>query len=169
MTNITLLVTASLDSFIGRQNGENFPPMAIGSHPLYFLTRHKLVIVGRKSYEATLQKGRGHVFNNRTVVVLSRNPLFSVPSRLTATTIEEAIALAEAKKKTEVFVLGGTEVFYQTVGRATKIYLALLESFLNPRDSRPFIFPEDAWLWTRWELKNKKHNPIFILKKKGLP
>ncbi|KKU93913.1 MAG: Dihydrofolate reductase [Candidatus Jorgensenbacteria bacterium GW2011_GWA1_48_13] len=168
MVNVSLMVTASMDSFIGGRNGESTSEMAIGLHPLYNLTRHKVVIVGRNTYEATLRNGRGRVFNNRTVVVLSRNPHYEAPDRLTAGSIDEAITLAEARGKTDVFVIGGTEVIHQTVGRATQIHLAVIGAFLQRSNARPFVFPNDAWVWVRREPKNKdRARCLFTLKKKG--
>jgi dihydrofolate reductase len=94
------------------------------------LTMGHVVLMGRKTYESI-----GKVLpGRRNVVVTSQN----LPE------VEHYHSLAEAltalAREEKVFVIGGGEIFRQTIGRADELLLTFVES----DDEGDTLFPEDA-------------------------
>lgn len=90
------------------------------------LTTGHVVIMGRKTFESI-----GRALPNRMNIVVTSRPdelkdkgVFAVPS------LREAFYLAEDKEPREVFVIGGQKIFEQTIGRADRLYLTVVEG--NP-------------------------------------
>ena len=78
------------------------------------------VIMGRKTYESI-----GFPLPKRKNIILTRNSSYTQPNCITAPNIREALALCTSEKK--VFILGGAEVFRQTLPLANTIYLTVLD------------------------------------------
>lgn len=77
------------------------------------------VIMGRKTYESI-----GFPLPERKNIILTKNSSYTQPNCLTAHNIREALALCTSEKK--VFILGGAEVFQQTLPLADTIHLTVL-------------------------------------------
>ena len=98
-------------------------PWTLPSDLKYFKekTLHKPVLMGRKTFEAI-----GRPLPGRDNVVVTRNEAFShdgvlsVPS--VALGLELAESLANEKKAQEVMVIGGGEIYAQTLAFADRIY-----------------------------------------------
>jgi dihydrofolate reductase len=78
------------------------------------------MIMGRKTFDSfpAPLPGRRHI-------VLSRNKGYQPPGGELAPTIEDALRLCEGSEK--VFIIGGAEIFQQTLPRVTTILLTLLD------------------------------------------
>jgi dihydrofolate reductase len=103
------------------------------------------VIMGRKTMESILNPRYGAnrevPLPGRTNIVVTRNTEFQAPGCLVAHSLDRALALAEG---TEVFVIGGAELFRQALPRADKIYLTRIDMSV-PGDA---FFPElDPRVW----------------------
>lgn len=90
------------------------------------LTTGHVVIMGRKTFESI-----GRALPNRMNIVVTTHPeglqgrgVFPVIN------LREAFYLAEEKEKKEIFVIGGANIYEQTIGRANKLYLTIVEG--NP-------------------------------------
>lgn len=90
------------------------------------LTTGHVIIMGRKTFESI-----GRTLPNRMNIVVTSRPdelggkgVFAVPN------LREAFYLAEDKEPREVFVIGGQKIFEQTIGRADRLYLTVVEG--NP-------------------------------------
>ena len=90
------------------------------------LTTGHVIIMGRKTFESI-----GRALPNRMNIVVTSAPsnlsnlgIFPVPN------LREAFYLAEEKEEKEIFVIGGAKIFEQTIGRADKLYLTIVEG--NP-------------------------------------
>ena len=95
------------------------------------LTMGHVVILGRKSYESMV------FYYNRTCnpmpgklyFVVTREKTY-VPARengIAVSSIEEAIAKARETGESETFVIGGQQIFDQTIGLADKLYLTIVD------------------------------------------
>jgi len=71
------------------------------------------IITGRKNYESIPEKFRP--LPNRTNIVVTRNKNYSAPGAEVVNTLEEAIELARSKNETEVFIIGGGQIFEETL------------------------------------------------------
>ncbi len=85
------------------------------------VTQGHCIITGRKNYESIPEKFRP--LQNRTNIVITRQKQYSAPGALVTHSIEEALELARQKKETEVFVIGGAEIYAQTMNYADKLYI----------------------------------------------
>ena len=83
--------------------------------------------MGRKTYESI-----GKPLPDRVNIVLSRDENFASEGCLVAHTLDEAWALAG---EGEVFVIGGGQIYAQTIKVADKLYLTVIEKDA-PADTR---------------------------------
>jgi len=80
------------------------------------------IITGRKNYESIPEKYRP--LPNRTNIVVTRQKNYHAPGAVVITSIEEALTYAQNNfKGQEVFIIGGAEIYRQTLGVCHKIYL----------------------------------------------
>ncbi len=94
------------------------------------LTLGHATILGRTTFESMLgyyQKSGKPTMSQRTHIVITRDPLYSVDKQygLVAHSIEEAIELAKQKEKEEIFIIGGAQIFQKAIGMGVvdRIYL----------------------------------------------
>ncbi len=99
------------------------------------LTTGHPVIMGRKTYESI-----GRPLPNRPNIVLSRNTDLKIPGVELADTIEDALALAQksGQGSDEIFIIGGGQIFAQTLALADRLYLTVVQSDLPAK----VFFPE---------------------------
>lgn len=83
-------------------------------------TSGKTVIMGRKTWESLPPAFRP--LPNRRNIVVSRNPGYRASGATLAASIDEAIRLAGGDSN-EVFVIGGEELYRQTLPLAERLYL----------------------------------------------
>jgi dihydrofolate reductase len=74
--------------------------------------------MGRKTYETI-----GKPLPGRTMIVVTHNVKYHPKGCIVVNSIAEAIRVAEINHEIEVFVIGGGEVFQQSISIANKIYL----------------------------------------------
>lgn len=111
------------------------------------LTTGHHLIVGRKTYESI-----GKPLPNRTMIIVTRQPDFQAEGNLVVDSIAAALALAETRGETEVFVIGGAEIYTQTLPVADRLYLTHVEAEV-PADT---FFP--ALAATDWqEVERNSH------------
>jgi dihydrofolate reductase len=82
------------------------------------LTMGHHLVMGRKTFETI-----GRPLPGRTMIVITRNPDYRPVGALVVHSIQAALALAEARGETEVFIIGGGEIFTQAFALAERIYL----------------------------------------------
>ena len=83
-------------------------------------TKGHCVITGRKNYESIPERYRP--LKDRTNIVVTRRADYSAPGAIVVRTFEEAIEKAYALGEQECFIIGGGEIFKQTLERCDKIY-----------------------------------------------
>ena len=107
------------------------------------LTMGHHIIVGRKTFESI-----GKPLPGRDMIVVTRDESLKPDGCMTARSVEAAIALAEDRGETEVFVCGGAAIYAQALGAAHRIYLNQVHAHV---DADTF-FPEfDASSWRETE------------------
>lgn len=82
-------------------------------------TRGKPVIMGRKTWESLPDAFRP--LPGRRNIVISRNSAYEAPGATLAGSLDEAVRLTQ--DDTEVFVIGGAEVYRQAMPLAQRLYL----------------------------------------------
>jgi dihydrofolate reductase len=103
------------------------------------LTTGHHLIVGRKTYESI-----GKPLPGRTMIVVTRQPDFQIEGCLVVNSVDEALTLAHARGEQEVFVIGGAEIYAQTLAQAARLYLTLVEAEVEADTFFP-AFAEADW------------------------
>ena len=134
------------------------------------LTMGKPQIMGRKNFESI-----GRPLPGRDNIVVTRSPHFTAEGIFIARTIEGAIKLARElaaeRCVDEISVIGGAEIYAQTLARTQRIYLTRVDADVEG-DVR---FPEiDSREWTETRVgacekndRNEHACEFFILDRKG--
>ena len=85
------------------------------------LTMGHHIVMGRKTYESI-----GRLLPGRTSVIVTRQPGYEVPGAIVTHSIAEA--LEACRGDDEVFVIGGADLFRETLPTADRIYLTVVDS-----------------------------------------
>lgn len=119
---ISLVVAMSNSRVIGVNNKL---PWSIPEDLEYFrqLTLNSPIIMGRKTHESI-----GRKLSQRRNIVISRNTSYK-PSDgcFSASSIEDAITIANENNPEEIFVIGGEEIYHLTVPMAKRIYVTQVD------------------------------------------
>ena len=94
------------------------------------------IITGRKNYESIPEKFRPLV--NRTNIIITRQKNYQAPGTTITGSIEEAITKAEQTGDNEIFIIGGGDIFSQSLHLADTIYLTKIEEAFDA----DVFFPE---------------------------
>lgn len=86
------------------------------------LTTGHPVIMGRKTFESI-----GRPLPGRINIIVTRDQSFEAAGCVVCHSIEAAIETAKDQKQDKVFIIGGEQVYEETVGLADKLYLTLVE------------------------------------------
>jgi dihydrofolate reductase len=106
------------------------------------VTMGGVLVMGRATYDSI-----GRPLPGRTSVVVTRDPDWSAEGVLVAHSVDEALARA-AEVPGEIFVVGGAQVYEQTLARAT--HQVLTEVHLEVAgDAHYPEFDLDEWVETR--------------------
>ena len=98
------------------------------------------VVMGRKTYESL-----GKPLPGRTNIVITRNAAFKATGVLVAKDIGEAITQAEATNCKEIFIIGGGEIYRQSLSIADRIYLTKVHTEFPDADAYFPDIEENLW------------------------
>lgn len=86
------------------------------------LTSGHVIIMGKKTFESI-----GRSLPNRTNIVITRDENFKAEGIVVANSIEDAISKASEVEKEEIFIIGGGQIYAQSMQFADKLYLTIVE------------------------------------------
>jgi len=86
------------------------------------LTKGHVVLMGENTF-----KSLGRPLADRTNIVVSANQNFKADGCLVFNSLDEALNKAKAIEKEEIFIIGGGQIYRQTIGLADKLYLTVVE------------------------------------------
>ena len=98
------------------------------------------IVMGRKCFESI-----GRPLPRRTNVVITRDPGFDAPGTIVVRSVEEAIETCRAGGENEAFIIGGGQIYLQTMRFWDKIYLTDVE--LEVPDADVFFPKTDPADW----------------------
>ena len=104
-------------------------------------TRGKAVIMGRRTWESLPEKFRP--LPGRTNIVVSHNPDYVASGAQLATSLAQAVALADSEQN-EVFVIGGADLYRQALPVADRLYLTEITTDFAGDVFFP-LFPLNEW------------------------
>jgi dihydrofolate reductase len=99
------------------------------------LTMGHPIVMGRRTFESI-----GRLLPGRTTVIVTRQADYAVPGAIVAHSVREA--LAACKGDDEIFVIGGADLFRDTLPIADRLYLTVVDAepegdtFMPEIDSR---------------------------------
>ncbi|MCC7429324.1 dihydrofolate reductase [bacterium] len=136
---ISLIVAVAKNGVIGKNNSLVWRLPADLKHFKNLTTNHS-ILMGRKTFEAI-----GKPLLNRKNVVITRQKDFFCENCFVANSLENALELC--KNDGEIFIIGGAEIYKQSLDLVEKIYLTkIYEDFEGDT-----FFPElneNSWLET---------------------
>jgi dihydrofolate reductase len=139
---IALIVAMARNRVIGRNNKM---PWHLPEDLKYFkrVTMGKPVIMGRNTFESI-----GKALPGRTNIVISRNPAYEAEGISVVSSVEEALDLAESLMDLdhggEVLIIGGAQIYAQTLPLAQRLYLTEVHADVEGDASFPAI-DTNAW------------------------
>jgi dihydrofolate reductase len=115
---VSIIAAMSSNRVIGRDNAL---PWRLKADLRRFkkLTMGHTLVMGRRTFESI-----GRALPGRSTVVVTRREDFTAPDVRVTHTLEEALGLAVSE---ELFVAGGADIYRQTLGRADRLYLTLID------------------------------------------
>ena len=138
---ISLIGAMTQNRVIGKDNDL---PWRLPDDMKYFqdTTKNHVVIMGRKNYESLPPSFKP--LPNRTNIILTRNSNYKAEGCLIFQDMKDAIACADKMNEHELFIIGGGEIYKESMHLAHKIYLTEIHCELEGDT----IFPEigDNWV-----------------------
>ncbi len=161
---ISIIVATALNGAIGLNNALLYRQSA-DMKRFKELTTGNTVVMGRKTFES-LPKG---ALPNRRNIVLTRNTELKLEGAECFQDISQI--LAHVSSQEQVFIIGGEQIYRQTIDIADRIYLTLIQDTPSAADAYfPDISPE---IWQETERtfypadeKNPKDMYFIKLQKK---
>lgn len=147
---ISLIAAVAENNVIGKDNNL---PWHLPTDMKYFrdTTMGHCVIMGRKNYDSIPLKYRP--LDGRTNIVVTRKKGFSAPGCIVVHSMEEALTECKKKNEAEVFIIGGADIYRQTIGLADKVYYTKIHHAFDGDAFFPVI---DS---LQWKLSSKKDVP----------
>lgn len=120
---ITLIVAAAENNAIGKGNKM---PWHLPNDFKYFKknTLEHHIVMGRKTFESI-----GKALPGRRNIILTRDPDFRADGIETCSTIEQV--LAQSQDENEIFIIGGAQIYAQTIAIADKVLLTRVHTTLD--------------------------------------
>jgi dihydrofolate reductase len=86
------------------------------------ITKGHTVIMGRKTFFSI-----GRPLPERNNIIITSNPELKLKNCIMAKSVEDALKKAGEIEKKEIFIIGGGQVYAQTISLADKLYLTIVE------------------------------------------
>ena len=117
----------------------NIMPWHIPEDLKYFkrITMGHPVIMGRKTYDSI-----GKPLPGRFNIVITRNSELKIDGCVTVNSLKEAVKIAKAKDKDEIFIIGGGQIYKEAMRIASKIYLTAVDKVVKGDALFPKITPK---------------------------
>ena len=135
---ISLIVAYAKNRVIG---GDNKMLWHLSGDFKYFkrTTIGKPIIMGRKTYDSI-----GRPLPDRTNIVITRNPTWKTDGVQWVDSVDSALELAQSENMDEIMVIGGGNIYAQTMELADTLYITEVD--LNTNGDT--VFPEiDNNIW----------------------
>ena len=112
-------------------------------------TNGHYILMGRKTFESFPKP-----LPNRTHLIISRQENYNVPENcFVFSTIEKALQFAKSQNQEVVYVIGGGEIYNQTISQATELIITHVEASFHDADA---FFPE---ITSEWKADSEEFHP----------
>jgi dihydrofolate reductase len=150
---ISIIVAAANNNAIGKNNAL---PWHLKGDLQYFkrLTTNHCIIMGRNTFESI-----GKPLPNRTNIVLSSDKAFAAEGVVVRHTLQDALDYCTRWAQHEVFIIGGAQLYKQSIDLAHKIYLTKVDTEVKDADAFFDSIDSKKWELTAAERHGKdEHN-----------
>ncbi|RAV98418.1 dihydrofolate reductase [Pseudochryseolinea flava] len=147
---ISLIAALAENRTIGKNNDL---PWQLPDDMKYFMetTKGHHCIMGRKNYDSIPAKFRP--LANRENIVVTRQHNFTAPGCTVVNSIEAGIDIARKANEHETFIIGGAEIYRQSLSYADRLYLTEIKATV---DGDTFFPPVDH---SQWKEISRRHHP----------
>jgi dihydrofolate reductase len=123
-------------------------------------TTSHCVLTGRKNYESIPPQFRP--LPDRTNIVVTREENYVAAGAIVVSTIEKGIEYAKQAGETDLYIIGGGEIYAQTQALINRIYLTRVHASFEADTFYPSPNPT-IWqeVWREEHLQNEKHAHAF--------
>jgi len=97
------------------------------------------VIMGRKTFESL-----GKALNGRTNIVVTTKPDYTAPGAIVVNSLEAAIEAAGNTDALEAYIIGGGEIYRQSLPVCDRVYLTRVHTLIEGDTFFPVLLP-DEW------------------------
>ena len=132
---VAIVVARSRNNVIG--NGSEIPWLVKGEQKLFKeITLGGTLIMGRKTYESI-----GRPLPGRETIIVTRNPGYAVAGCHTASSLEDALKLAESLSR-PVYVVGGGQIYREALPLVDAVHISTIDTDVEGDITFP-DFPTD--------------------------
>jgi len=157
---ISIIVAAAKKGVIGK---DGKMPWRLPAESAYFrqTTLGHPVITGRKNYEAM-----GRPLPERLNVVITRQTDYKVPEGvIVVNSLQDALNLPQVKKESEVFIIGGAQIYHEAMPLADKLYLTDVHADID--GDTFFVYNPKDWQleWSEHHEADTENKYAFTIKR----
>jgi|SRR5690554_2117663 len=145
MMKISLIAAVAANNAIGKDNGMLWHLPADFKH-FKNTTSGYYILMGRKTFESFPKP-----LPNRTHLIISRQKEYQVPENcFVFQTIKEALDFAKSKNQEILYVIGGAQIYKQTLSIADELIISHVKAAFDGADA---FFPE---ITEEWEIASEE-------------
>lgn len=156
---ISAIVATAKNNVIGK---DNQIPWYLPADLSYFkkTTLEHHLIMGRNCFRSI-----GRPLPKRVNIVVTRDPFFTAEGVLVAHSLEEALGMALDGDESEVFVIGGGEIYRETADLWDRIYLTEVDVEMEGEVFFPETDPAE-WneIWRESHLPDEKNEWAYVFR-----
>lgn len=144
---IAIIAAVSENNVIGK---DSKLPWRLPADMKYFktMTRGNVVVMGRKTFQSL-----GKPLPDRVNIVITRQKSFKEQGVLTASSLQQALNTARQFEGKDIFIIGGGEIYRQSLDICDRIYLTRIHEHFNG----DAFFPELPM--NKWKMVSKAEHP----------
>ncbi len=156
---ITAIVAAAENDVIGKDNRLIWRLPADMKFFKDKTTGH-CVVTGRRNYESIPEKFRP--LPDRKNIVVTRQQDYAAPGAVVVNSLDDAIAFAREAGETELFIIGGGQIYREALPHYTGIYLTRIHHNFEGDTFFP-VLNENEWqrTWHEEHPADEKHVHAF--------
>ncbi len=155
---ISLIVAAAENNVIGKDNDL---PWRLPDDMKFFVrtTKGHHILTGRKNLESF-----GKLLPNRTNIVLTRDKSYQFEGAEIFYELKDAIQFAKENGEEELMIIGGGEIYKQSLPIADCVYLTRVHTKIEGDTLFPKLGPEWKEVSSEYHPKDEKHQFDFTFK-----
>jgi dihydrofolate reductase len=148
---ISLIVAASNNNVIGVNNQL---PWHLPNDLKFFknLTWAMPIVMGRRTFESM-----GKALPGRVNIVITAQKDASFENAVTVNSLKDAFFVADDGDYKEIFIIGGGQIFKDTLDKADKVYLTRVHTTMDGDVFFPELGKEWKLAWSEDHFKDEKH------------